>query len=171
MALYWKKHPKTNTASRRNRLFIECLSTFTALLCQFYTCFFPRHMCVQLRLLPHARLLKDYHLLMCRYRKFLSLPITLLFVSCGAEGAWRTGYIYHLTTNRTLDFTALLEPSHSTNAIAFCRIYAGFSAFQTTNLRSNPPLTSHSSFSPSTWISPHYWNFAVRLSSSRHRLK
>lgn len=56
----------------------------------------PRHMCVQRRLLFHARLLKDYHLFDVPKSRFSLITNHSPFNLPWREGAWRKGYISHL---------------------------------------------------------------------------
>ena len=98
---------------------------------------------------------------------FFDMPISKLpfitnhpaFRILWREGAWRNGYIYLVAPDRALNFIHLSHLSRCTNTIEFRGTYVYLFDFQTTNLRSNPPLTSHSSFPPSTLISPHYEDF------------
>ena len=58
--------------------------------------FSPRHMCVQRRLLFHARLLKDYHLFDVPKSRFSLITNHSPFNLPWREGVWRKGYISHL---------------------------------------------------------------------------
>lgn len=56
-----------------------------------------RHMCVQLRSLSHAQVLKDYIIYIVprlKFPKTPSLPNTLLLFFPWGEGAWRLGHIF-----------------------------------------------------------------------------
>ena len=117
--------------------------------------FFTRHMCVQRRLLFHARLLKDYHLFDVPKSRFPFITNHSPFNLPWREGAWRKGHIFHLARKRALT-SPLSDQLHCTITIAFRPTYTCFPDFQTTNLRSNPPLTSHSSLPPSASMIPHY---------------
>ena len=115
----------------------------------------PRHMCVQRRLLLHARLLKDYHLFDVPKSRFSLITNHSPFSLPWREGAWRKGYISHLARKWALT-SPLSYPLHGTPTIAFRRTYTCFLVLHTTNLRSNPPLISHSSLPPSASTIPHY---------------
>ena len=117
---------------------------------------FPRHMCVQRRLLFHARWLKDYHLFDVPKSRFSLITNHSPFSLPWREGAWRKGYISHLAREWALT-SPLPELLHGTaTTIVFRQIYTCFPVLHTTNLRSNPPLISHSSLPPSASIIPHY---------------
>ena len=115
----------------------------------------PRHMCVQRRLLFHARLLKDYHLFDVPKSRFSLITNHSPFSLPWREGAWRKGYISRLARKWALT-SPLSDPSHGTATISFRRTYTCFPVLHTTNLRSNPPLISHSSLPRSASIIPHY---------------